>query len=498
MMRLAVLLLAVVAVPLQFCGELGAQPPGSRREPVRQNAVPKPSDFFVGVEVSHKTHQYREGDTISVRVVSEVDAYVHVLYRQADGREFQIFPNSRQRNNLLRAREAVQIPAADDDFRWHIGPPFGDERVKVIASRQPIRSLSAKELSEERFNPVSTEYLKGVAQELGEERAPASTTVETPITTFPRNAQLEAGGARRFGVFFGVADYKFSTAVESATGRGNNLATCHRDARKLRELMRERGQLNDAREFTNEEATTANFKQAVTGWLPSVSRPGDTVFIYFSGHGGVANIDSRSTHFLVPYDFISPKALDGLRKMRANRQLNDSRLVRALQEVENVLSTYGEEEGLRRIVRDSLVTDEQFGHWIQALDGRQVVVILDICYASGFATHAEQKEIDDNPKEFRFLQDQMVRLKDIGQPESALLAASRANETSAVRSEEDLSVMTFELIRAVESGPPPLTLRQAFNDVSAGMTRYFATHPRSTAHQPMLYDYCSRPIYLKP
>ncbi len=36
-------------------------------------------------------------------------------------------------------------------------------------------------------------------------------------------------------------------------------------------------------------------------------------------------------------------------------------------------------------MRHSCVTDDQFGHWLQRLAGRQIVVILDACHSAGFA-----------------------------------------------------------------------------------------------------------------
>jgi hypothetical protein len=252
-------------------------------------------EFLVRAEVNHATRQYREGDAFNVRVVSEADAYVYVIYQQADGQVFQIYPNALQPNNQLKARQAVQIPAVDDSFRWQISGPFGKELVKVIASKEPIDALNAKELREKRFNPVPLKALKGVAQELGAEQAPAWTEVETPILTVPRDHAADASGKKRFGIFFGVADHMFSADFEAASGHGLNLPSCHRDARQLDDLLREVGQLNDSRVYTNDQATRKNLEIAVTQWLPSVSRPGDTVVIYYSGHGGTMTEGSRLT-----------------------------------------------------------------------------------------------------------------------------------------------------------------------------------------------------------
>src|SRR4051812_4727443 len=57
--------------------------------------------FLVRAEVNHATRDYREGDALSVRVASEEAAFVYVLYRQADGRVFQVFPNTHQPDNYL-------------------------------------------------------------------------------------------------------------------------------------------------------------------------------------------------------------------------------------------------------------------------------------------------------------------------------------------------------------------------------------------------------------
>src|SRR5437870_2751263 len=63
--------------------------------------------FLVRGEVDRPSHDYREGDNMVVKAVSEIDAYVYVVYQQADGQTFQIFPNSRQRDNRLKARQEV-------------------------------------------------------------------------------------------------------------------------------------------------------------------------------------------------------------------------------------------------------------------------------------------------------------------------------------------------------------------------------------------------------
>ena len=494
----------VVFLLMAMYAQLSAQPqlPGGEPQP-ESNGSPASvrqaqPEFLVRAEVNHTTGQYREGDSFNVRVVSEVDAYVYVVFQQADGQVFQIFPNAQQSDNRLKARQAVQIPATDDTFRWQISAPFGKELVKVIASKEPINALNAKKLREKRFNLLPIQVLKGVGQELGAEQAPAWTETETPIVTVARDHDADSTGKKRFGIFFGVSDHMFNTDIEAVTGRGMNLSSPHRDARQLADVMREVGQVADLRIYTNDQATRKNLETAMTQWLPSVSRPGDTVIIYYSGHGGTLD-GQRKTHFLVPYDFFSLTAAAGLKKRQDAGQKLDATQLSYLDAAKQLAQKLGPEKAADVLSRKTGVPDVEFGHWLQRLDGRQVIVVLDVCFAGGFATHEKSltRETPD-PKQFQFLQNQMVQLKDIGQPESALLAASRADQTSQVRQEQDLSVMTFALIDSLRGTVGPVTLKQACDDCARDMKRYFDERSIQDGHEPKLFNYCTKPAYLKP
>jgi tetratricopeptide (TPR) repeat protein len=48
----------------------------------------------------------------------------------------------------------------------------------------------------------------------------------------------------------------------------------------------------------DEQATVANIRKELEGWLPSVTRPDDRVLVYFAGHGFVSN----GTAYIAPYD----------------------------------------------------------------------------------------------------------------------------------------------------------------------------------------------------
>ena len=94
---------------------------------------------------------------------------------------------------------------------------------------------------------------------------------------------------------------------------------------------------------------TGRIRQVICQRLPQITGPGDLVIIYWSGHGGrVAdeNGDEKDgfDEYLVPYD--------GQRL-----RIDD--------------------------IRQTMLVDDTFGRWMQGLDGRQIVLVLDTCYAGG-------------------------------------------------------------------------------------------------------------------
>lgn len=476
---------------------------------IRQNQP----GFLVRVDVDRSNRSYREGNSLTVRVVSEEDAYLYVVYQQADGKAFQIFPNSAQTDNHVRARQTVEIPGGDDTFRWIVGPPFGKEHVKVIAAKEPLKAASDPSLLAKRFNVISPKQLKGIELELGDEEPRAWAEDQVEITTYAKDAQLAQSGARRFGVFFGVSDYEFNAELEAATeGKQHlNLPGCNHDARQMAALLHEVGDVSEAKIFTNDQATKANLQDAITGWLPRVSRPGDTVVIFFSGHGSQLADDNgdeadKMDESLIPYDYMSPTVFMSLVEKAKDGKLPAHLVPRVSSALGLVQQSGSTDEGIQALMRANGVSDDLFGHWLQRLAGRQVIVILDICHAGGFATNPNEKDIA-RPARFDYLDGELTRLKDIGQKDSALLAACAAPQTASARREADLSVLTYFLIESLKKAPGSVTLEQACQECEVGMKKYFAEWNRAreqdgkepiAGHQPVMANFSTRVVYLKP
>ncbi|MBI2823849.1 MAG: caspase family protein [Planctomycetia bacterium] len=420
----------------------------------------------------------------------------------------------------MPAKKPVQIGAGDDLFRWVIGPPFGTEYVKVIASKKPIEKLATKELRAKRFNPVTKSILKDAAAEVAETDAKDWTESDVEINTYAATQSEPTVDARRYGVFFGVSQHEFNAVVEESSEgkRRLNLPTPDRDAKHLERLMREVGQLKDSRVYTSEQSTRKQLEETITRWLPSVTKPGDTVFIYFSGHGTQVPDDNGDEadgldEVLVTHDFISAGILDTLLGKAKQGQLNPAVRERVAALAGVFRRAAIAEQGSAAVARATGVSDDLFARWLQRLDGRRVVVVLDICHAGGFATQEKGLEAAKAGGVFDFCDGEASRLKDIGQPDSALFTACGAQESAMTRGDEfparlgPLSVLTSYVIDLLLKTKGPLELNQTNEYCVRAMDEYFternrelqaARHDPLTPHHPHLMNYCRKPVYLKP
>lgn len=457
---------------------------------------PTDPDFLVRADVDRGSRSYREGDSLSLTVAAEVDAYVYVLYKQADGQVFLVFPNSSRPDNRLQARQTVAIPGGDDLFRWTVGAPFGKETIKVLASRRPLAGLADPALRAKYFNPVAPTTLKGVTLELGREpRGWAEDTIE--ITTYASGERQEPFGARRFGLFVGLGQYEHITrTTEGADGKRVAVyQPNHRDARMLAGLMQEVGHLSGTRILTNDEATRSKLEEAMTDWLPSASRPGDTVIVFFSGLAlpisQAAKVEAKGT-VLPLHDFMTAGTVEELRKQRTDNKISN-RHQKQLEEAEKLA---GQSSGMVAVVRQWGITDDLFAQWLQGLSGRQVIVILDAPYASQFAPQSGASPMAGG----------VSRLESLGQREIALLGATGEQMFDVQRDPHGLSLMTELLIETIRTAPGPVALDQAAQAVTTKLEarlaeinqKLSAAGKQPIAYKPYLMNNCTRPALLKP
>jgi uncharacterized caspase-like protein len=246
-----------------------------------------------------------------------------------------------------------------------------------------------------------------------------------------------------------------------------DLRIAHKDAQSMVDVMRKCGGVDDARVLVNEEATLANVREATCKWLPQCTRPGDVVLIYWSGHGARCaddNGDEKDGYdeYLVPHD----GSLDDLGKKR-----------------------------------NTMLLDDTFGRWMQDLDGRRLLVILDTCHSGG--QHSREKGLAGPTAplagtEFDYFDGEFARTKDIGQRDTAMLASSKASQVSFERREGDLSVMTHCLVSLLQTASGRLSLQEAYNHLKRDVPLYVQQRFPGTTQTPVLIDNTSSPLFLRP
>ncbi len=478
-----------------------------------QNSAPS---FMVRVGVDKPSRTYHDGEVLKLTATSERAGYLYAYYQQADGATYQIYPNKAQSDNRIAARTPIQLPTAADRFRWVVAPPFGEESIKAVVSTEKLSAADKEQLEANLFSPVNEEELKGLRTELLTKSPSSWAEHSVNVTTLPAAAPPKPTN-KRFGVFCGVSEHRYHYVIKAVTEgkEGLDIPGCDRDAATLGELLTTVGGLERVKIFVNKQATRANFEQAVTQWLPSVSKPGDEVFIFFSGHTGQIPDDANDEgdgqdEILLTHDFAGPAMLTYLFQQQQANKLDQAGLERFRQLVlisgikPGATEQPSDEQIASNLMRSTGVSDDLLGRWVQALDGRRVIVILDTCYSGGYANVEKSFSAADVKDKIDFLDTELGRLKDIGQTDALLLGSSSVKKESRFRSDDfpdgrgPLGAMTSFLVEALIDPSGSISMQAAFEHCQTGMTAYFQSFPEEYRHAPVLIGENSDQIMLRP
>lgn len=516
MRRLSAVGLGTVAMIVTAIGQfLWAQQNGVVETPTIADQIlnGKPS-FLVAVDVNRKSREYRQGDNFSLTVASEEDAYLYVLYQQADGKVFQVYPNKFQPNNIVKARQAVHVPAENDMFRWSVGAPFGKETVKVIASKEPVDVLSDPGFIKARFNPVDEKQVKGIEVEMAEAKPIRWAESDVSITTVPNTLPPADSKHHRYGVFIGVSERELdNTSVGKHPAYVEEFASS-RNARKMAEVMQEQGRLEGVRMLLNTGATKKNIEDALTKWLPSVSRPGDTVFVFYSGISGQKkdlNGDESDgmDEYLQAHDTWTRADMAIMKELKENGKL-EAYLVKPYDARESQYQELGE-DAESKWLEHFAISDDLLARWLQRLDGRQVVFIADSNHGGGYVGTDNSKSLGQTLKSgfhFDFLEGESQRLNALGQGNHAIFCAAHVNETTTARPTQDLGVMTFCLAEYLLQPGGGKKIEDCYQTCDAEMAKYFAQMNRELEaagnpkriipSHPLMINHSKQPVIFKP
>jgi hypothetical protein len=403
-----------------------------------EGAVNSQPSFMLRGDVNHKDRVYREGDKLIVRAVTEADCFLYMLYFSGD-KAAVLFPNKFDVDNLVKANQPIEVPRTGT-YNIVCRPPFGSEVLHVVASKTKLKLFSdeiEKNFKVEPVTEVTTQDLRQMVQRIQSQDQKDWAEARIEITTLPRNDPPPK--SQRFAVCIGISEYESS--------RIQALQVAHLDAERMKTSLQERSGVTDITVLTNKQATREAIENAIFKDLVKKSSPGDTVYIFFSCHGGRAadtNGDEADgfDEYIVPHDGVLGKP-------------------------------------------ETMILDDTFARWMEELDGRKVAIILDNCYSGGASKSAKAlNQPTIGGKGIDFMDGEFRRAKDIGQNNVVVLAACQANQLAwEIPDPSKGSVLTFYLIQSLTdekadaNGDGRLSVKESYeyckNPVSEFVTRTF-------------------------
>lgn len=396
--------------------------------------IPARPAFLMHVAVNRADARYSHGERLGVKFKAETDCHVYLLYHQADGNTVMIFPNKSQTDTSVKANVEVAIPKAGDEFRFRISPPYGREALQVVAAKKPIELLDKLDASAGRATPVPKETQTKLAEEI-KTSADQFAEHRVVIHTHEGGGPLpEPRAPLRAGLFVGVNKQK-------DTRHGSEVPQAKGSAVLMHDAMTTLGGIKPehARLLADTEATTAAFEEAVTKWLPSITQPGDTIFITYCGHGG-------------PEPTKDPAEVDGM---------------------DEVITTY-----------DHFVVDDQLGRWLQELPGRQIVLLMETCHGGGLV---------DARNMASSIKDVTRRVTDISGLNTLVVAACLPDETSIFSPDLPAALMPIFFVEYMKGKERPLTIQAGFQHYQKRLKAAVKTR-----QEPLMLDNILIPVVLVP
>jgi len=86
-----------------------------------------------------KSHQFKLGDRIRVKIQPVGNAYIYILHEGASGHRLCLLPTSDEKPPFVKAGESVSLPA---DGYFEFAEPPGNEQLLVVATEKAISDLA--------------------------------------------------------------------------------------------------------------------------------------------------------------------------------------------------------------------------------------------------------------------------------------------------------------------------------------------------------------------
>ncbi|MFO0956226.1 MAG: caspase family protein [Isosphaeraceae bacterium] len=414
--------------------------------------------WMVRVSVDRDDRRYVVGEEVRIFVESEEPGYLYLFNVDGEKNSTLLFPNKFVADNKIAAKVGVAVPG-DPRFRIRVGQiGLGEETLLAVVSRRPLDQFKPVALGANGPTPLPWDRVEKMLAEatLGDKdgsRTRGKSLVEArdalrrtdPAAYRDRSKEWAehsirfrtgrdrpAPEGKRVGMFVGISKYKGLPDTAQ-------LNYCDRDAERMAESARSVGGFTVCDLLTNEDATWERVDREFRK-LRNITDPGDTVLIYWSGHGArdvTPDRDKPYFYYLLTHD-------------PGNRTL----------------------------------TEDELGRYIRDLDGRKVMVIIDACHSGGqvegakspaglAARGSDPRSQGGRPSQFP--DDLMLRARSIGQHDAAVLTACRLDETSIESSRLKAGLLTYYVLEVMDQNPGPMTLHDVYKKAA-----------------PLVEDYCTR------
>lgn len=268
-----------------------------------------------GLEVSIRADKgsgipYVDGERLLIQARASAACYLHVVYQDASGGLFLIFPNdgSDPRGHVAGATNLELGKGQEiDGFEFTITAPYGAEMLRAYASTAPLPLPPGEKLgggmirltdSPDGLDLRYTDAAHGSRATLATASALLRTTAAAPRTRDKEDAASSATREesfrkpRIFGLVVGVSRY--------ASAGIRPLQYADDDARAMAAFLADKNGAGippaQLRVLIDEDATRENILDAFRDFL-STSESGDLVYIYFAGHG-ITSPEQNATYFL--------------------------------------------------------------------------------------------------------------------------------------------------------------------------------------------------------
>ena len=406
----------------------------------------------VRITPNHPDGIYEEDDPLVLTITSDRKGFVYLVNLRIDGTYYCFFPRDSGDDNQIDVGKSVVFPPEGSKNDFVIEAPFGEDKIFAIVSKETLNWKLLESPSFYKDRGFEQAGSRGIGNhpkiETAEDDFPIFTTT---IHTYPRGQKPAQSPKRRYVLIVYGSDY--------LSEQFHPLPECENDSQLMKLMFEKYGKVDGIRVIGGKGLTKANVCDAFDE-LSRESRPGDEIFIVWTGHCGrrpdtSGNRPTEFTHYLVLY----------------GSQMNDP---------------------------SSLLTDTELEHLLDVLDGRRVAVFLDACYSekimdrgTGTRSVGSKSPGNNGEMDFFFFANMVAKSQDgskggIRPNQAAILCSSEADQKSWVNKTVPCSTMLWCVAKHIFDSAGAVS----FDDICASVVK---TVPPIVWDQ---YKITQQPVYV--